>query len=168
MTESYTPFVINYITESSKLYRQFLFFGFILLVAHLLDLQPQKYSGFGLSVDIDKQSYLYGVLAIIVLYKFMMASYYEIIGNCMTKFRWFNEMEKSISSYVDANEPDTEEEAKKRIAKIYTNLAFAFMFPFILVVFAVAMLSIVVAVHDVWVFISDVASLYIDKYSDWL
>lgn len=151
---------LHYRGEAAKLYKKFLTFGFILLTAHLLDLKPQRYQGFGLSVDIKDQKILYGFLACIVLYEFCMAFYYEIIGNSILFFNFFDLIKTKIAESLKKDNPDWSEAKINSRSSIYSNLSFVVMLPFMLSILFIGLLSLIVASRDLYYFII----LVINKY----
>ncbi len=166
MTEYRISMSSHYRAESAKCYRRFIMFGFLLLMAHLLDLQPQKYTGFGLSIDVKKQVYLYGFLATIVIYEFFIASYYEIIGDSLFQFKRFKEVKESFYKNIKDEKSELTEDEIQSELKTQLLVLKVIMFPFFLILILIGLLSLIVATHDAYNFIGEVITVYWEQIMD--
>lgn len=162
--EQITPLGIHYHQESAKAYKRFLTFSFFLLAAHLLDIKPQKYQGFGLSADIKEQKIIFGLIATVVLYEFCLAFYYEIIGNSILFFDFSKQIKNKLIKKVRKESPNLSQEKVENRANIYTNLVMIVILPFMLAVIAIAILALVIATKDFYNFLL----LIMQKYGSML
>ncbi|MAF68488.1 MAG: hypothetical protein CMH25_03995 [Micavibrio sp.] len=141
---------IVYRTESIKLWRRFVFLGFILLGAHLLKLTPHEFSGMGFKVNVYDAKIIYGFLSLAVIYNFILACMHGLIGGGLAFIDPNQEIKNAIvTSLCNSDKSLTNDKAEKQAMWIYVPLIILF-FAFSLIMAVFGLLVIATSFHDIY------------------
>lgn len=132
------------------MFRRFLTFGFLLLMAHLLEIGPQRYSGYGLNLNIKDQKIIYGFLGTVVLYEFILSTYYSLISSTLFSFDWLHQLKGKLFEITKKENPEYDE--KKIKSEVGWALFFIniIMFPFFTAIFIISTIALIVSAYDVY------------------
>lgn len=153
-----------YHSESIKASKKALFFGFILLLAHLVDIKPKEYHLLGLGIDITDERVFYGFFAAIVLYQGFQALLYGVQGVTVIHFDLDKSLNKKLDAFFRTENPYASSQKIERAVFWTKTFFWAIILPFVFIMFILALVIAYLAFADFF----GLVSMIIENKAPWL